>query len=259
VDYVYEQWQKGPQDWRTTREKIKNKYSRFGGETRDRNGYELNTASTIASLLYGRGDFVETLRLAFNFGWDADNNAATCGTIMGVIKGKKWMDKQGWDIQDIYHNVTRDGMPMDETITRFSDRLFSLSRKAILQNGGRIIEGDGEALFQIARQQPVLVEPLPEPLNRLEELREELVPVLTRDIQVGGIKQARAAYYVICLDEADRIRTQYPDLWKDALEGLAGFPEVIQNLNEAPGPTGDRLRELAGEAGMKELHDEQDW
>ena len=251
VGYVHEQWRQQPDDWRKTRGEIENKYSRFGGETRDRNGYELNTASTIASLLYGKGDFVETLRLAFNFGWDADNNAATSGTIIGVIKGREWMDEQGWDIKDIYRNVTRDGMPMDETITSFGNRLVSLGRTAILENGGRFVEDGGERVYHVAAQRPKNVDPLPKPLDRLEELRRELVPVLTQDIQTGGVRQARAAYYVICLDEAERMRSQYPDLWSNALEELAGFPDVIQNLYEAPGPTGDRLRELASKAGLE--------
>jgi len=93
-----------PKDWRTTRRLVKEKYSRHNGAMRDRNGYELNTASTIAALLYGEGDFVKTFMTAFNFGWDADNNAATAGTIIGVIKGYRWMMKQNWKIVDRYHN-----------------------------------------------------------------------------------------------------------------------------------------------------------
>ncbi|MDT8303600.1 MAG: ADP-ribosylglycohydrolase family protein, partial [Sedimentisphaerales bacterium] len=92
-----------PNDWRTTRRLVKEKYSLHGGEMRDRNGYELNTASTIAALLYGEGDFVKTLITAFNFGWDADNNAATSGTIIGVIQGHRWMMQQDWQIVDRYH------------------------------------------------------------------------------------------------------------------------------------------------------------
>ena len=65
---------------------VKEKYVRFGGAMRDKNGYELNTASVIAALLYGQGDPAQTLQTAFNFGWDADCNAATAGTIVGVMK-----------------------------------------------------------------------------------------------------------------------------------------------------------------------------
>ena len=76
-----------PHDWRAARRSIMDRYARFGGDAmRDRNGYELNTAATIAALLYGNGDFQETLRHAFNFGWDCDNTAATAGTIIGVVR-----------------------------------------------------------------------------------------------------------------------------------------------------------------------------
>jgi len=75
-----------PDDWRAVRRLIKDKYSLHNGAMRDRNGHELNTASTIAALLYGNGDFTETLRTAFNFGWDADNNAAICLDMAEEIK-----------------------------------------------------------------------------------------------------------------------------------------------------------------------------
>src|SRR5262249_3392108 len=63
-----------PDDWRATRKLIRDTYTRYGdgSEMGDKNGYELNTAATVAALMYGKGDFVETLRHAFNFGWDAD-------------------------------------------------------------------------------------------------------------------------------------------------------------------------------------------
>src|SRR4030095_11115945 len=43
--------QENPTDWRATRRKIRDKYTHFDGEMADRNGYELNTAATTASLL----------------------------------------------------------------------------------------------------------------------------------------------------------------------------------------------------------------
>jgi len=77
-------WQRQyPGDWRATRWRVKEKYMRHGGELRDRNGFELNTASVIGALLYGQGDYVKTSIAAFNFGWDADNNAATAWTPTG--------------------------------------------------------------------------------------------------------------------------------------------------------------------------------
>ncbi|HYW78153.1 MAG TPA: ADP-ribosylglycohydrolase family protein, partial [Thermoguttaceae bacterium] len=126
-----------PDDWRATRRLLRDKYTRHNGSMRDNNGYELNTGSTIAALLYGQGDLVQTLKTAFNFGWDADNNAATAGTIVGVVKGYRWMLAQGWQIVDRYENTTRDNMPGDETITSFADRLIDLAETVIKENGGK--------------------------------------------------------------------------------------------------------------------------
>jgi len=111
-----------PVDWHLARKLIHDKYTQEGGETRDWNGYELNTAAIIASLLYGEGDFQETLKHSFNFGWDADCNAATVGTIIGTIYGYRKMMTQSrkyeplWQIVDRYRNDTRDNMPDDRQL-----------------------------------------------------------------------------------------------------------------------------------------------
>ena len=91
--------QENPRDWRVTRKLTKDKYCKYGGQDmRDRNGVWLNGASTISALLYGDGDWVQTVRSAFNFGWDADNNAAASGAILGVLKGDKVLKSQGWEV-----------------------------------------------------------------------------------------------------------------------------------------------------------------
>ncbi|MBM3333962.1 ADP-ribosylglycohydrolase family protein, partial [Candidatus Sumerlaeota bacterium] len=163
-----------PNNWQEVRRKVKEKYQLHNGEMRDRNGYELNTASTVAALLLGRGDFVETAKLAFNFGWDADNNAATALTIVGILRGRKWMESQGWTVKDIYKNTTRDAMPSDETISGFSDKVIALAKRVMRENGGQETTLDGKPAFRIRAQQPANVEPLPKPLDRMPALKAEL-------------------------------------------------------------------------------------
>ncbi|MDR0796351.1 MAG: ADP-ribosylglycohydrolase family protein, partial [Tannerella sp.] len=89
-----------PENWKETRRLLKEKYTIEGGNMRDRNGVDLNNGAIIAALLYGEGDFAETLKLSFNMGWDADCNAATVGTILGVVYGYRKMIHQGWQIID---------------------------------------------------------------------------------------------------------------------------------------------------------------
>ena len=127
-----------PDDWRATRLAMKEKYwnGEFGGPG-GTNGYRIITAATIASILHGEGDLVEAIRLSFNFGWDADNISAMVGTIMGVMKGEKWIRAQGWVIKDEYRNERRPGLPRDLTITEFAEMHHQLAERVILENGER--------------------------------------------------------------------------------------------------------------------------
>jgi ADP-ribosylglycohydrolase len=148
-----------PENWRETRRLIRDKYIQENYGERDRNGYELNTGSIIAALLYGKGDFQETMKLVFNFGWDADNTAATTGTILGVMKGYKWFLSQDWQIVDRYRNETRDFMPMDETITSFCDRLIAVFEMINENNGGKKFIQNNTEVFEIVSEQakPVIL------------------------------------------------------------------------------------------------------
>ncbi len=239
-----------PNDWRITRRLLKETYGRYGGAMRDKNGYELNTGATIAALLYGQGDFVQTLTTAFNFGWDADNSAATAGTIVGVIKGYRWMLAQGWPIVDRYKNTTRQNMPMDETITSFADRLIDLAEKVMAEQGGARVDHAGRIIYRIERQEPKCVLPL----DKSAELRDKVQSEINRivDRELSDQQRARAAYFAICLDLAQDIRRRHPDTWGQALSALNEYPNVIQALfYHSPTPRGDLLRQKATAAGLQ--------
>jgi len=241
-------------DWRATRRLIRDTYTLHESRTRNQNGYELCTAATIAALLYGEGDVVNTLRHAFNFGWDADNNAATAGTIVGVIKGHRWMHQQGWDIQDLYRNTTRPSMPADETITRFGDRIIEVARRVIVENGGRRIRRDGKGIYRIPAQKPANVERLSDLDKQLIDLRSRMRPRIEAGLVEGAAvqEQALAGYLAICLDLADSVRSRQPDRWNDLLASLEQYPKLLEVLfYKSPGPAGDRLRNAALAAGLK--------
>jgi len=240
-------WHKeNPSDWRATRRLIQQTYGHHNGAMRDRNGVELNGASTIAALLYGRGDFVETVRHAFNFGWDADNNAATSGTIIGVIQGERWFKRQGWKIKDVFRNTSRDNMPRDETITKFGDRLIALA--------GRVMAGGAEA------ETPGNVAPLPNPAEQTAALRAKLRPEIESEIAAGDDEQtlARAAYLAICLDLASDLKQRDPERWAKAVAALEGYPKVLQALfhySDIPGAEPLRRKMIA--AGVKPPREKQ--
>lgn len=54
----------------------------------------INFASSIVSLLYGQGDFKQTVKIAVLMGWDSDNPAATWGGLLGFMLGKKKIEQQ---------------------------------------------------------------------------------------------------------------------------------------------------------------------
>ncbi|MHC4643560.1 MAG: ADP-ribosylglycohydrolase family protein, partial [Planctomycetota bacterium] len=237
-----------PSHWPTTRQLVKEKYSRHNGAMRDKNGYELNTASTIAALLYGRGDLAETLRIAFNFGWDADNNAATSGTIIGVVKGYRWMMSQGWRIVDRYHNTTRDDMPMDETITSFADRLIDLAGKVIIEKGGRRENVDGKIIYRVILEKPANIVPMTDFSKQSVRLRSKMKSEIEATIINGENDQklALAAYMAICLDLAQPLKQKHPKQWVKALEAINNYPKVVQVLFfHSPFPAGEQLRKKA--------------
>jgi ADP-ribosylglycohydrolase len=262
-----------PDDWRKTRLAMKQRWQTQGGIVRERNGYELNTACVVAALIYGHNDFVETIRTAFNLGWDADCDAATAATIVGVIKGRRWMNDQQWDIKDIYRNTTRDDMPSDETLTGLEDLCVESARITIKQNGGTIPlahregQGDGSSdsasssrsqqpegpVYHIPVERPANVQPLHTIEAQRADLRNHFASQLERDLTAPGVARARAAYIAICLGESEKLQHKKPAVWSAAVTDLeTNYPRLVHDLFISPKPLGDALRKAGNAAG---LHD----
>lgn len=216
-----------PDDWQMTRKLLREKYTQESDKIRDTNGSELNTGSIFGALLYGQGDFSETLKVAFNFGWDADNNAAQVGAIIGVMDGYRKMLANGWRIVDRYENTTRDNMPLDETITSFSDRLIELFELVNTTNGGRkFISTEGVPVYEINAEQPspVVMIGAGEDLHESQE-------TLVASLRTGSkVERARAAYLAVCLDLSPEISKKYPAEWTAAKQALSGYVKVMNNI-----------------------------
>jgi ADP-ribosylglycohydrolase len=257
---VRELHHENPDDWKQTRLEFKKLWQKQGGIVRERNGYELNTACVIAALLYGHQDFVETLRMAFNLGWDADCDAATAATIVGVMKGRHWMDEQHWDIKDLYRNTTRDNMPNDETLTGLENLAVEAARLTIQKNGGSLEPSStGKApnkapvaIYRIRSESAKNIEPLSTAADQLARLKKQFGPQLQHELTTPGIASARAAYLAICLGDADQLKADSPAAWSTAISELEKYPAIVHDLFHSPAPLGDALRHNAERAG---LHD----
>jgi hypothetical protein len=219
---------KYPDDWRRTRALIKAKYASYPGGG---NGYGLITACTIAVLLYGGGDLTGTLKLAFNFGWDADNVAATAGTIIGVIKGRAWIEAQGWELGEDYRNISRDHMPLDETVTGYADRIVALAIRLIIENGGRRIERDDGKIYQAAIQPPANILPLVDTRAKTRAYREAVLPRLATDIYSEREAVRRQAVLdALVLGLMVELMTRHPDQMHKARVDFRKWMVTVQDV-----------------------------
>ncbi|WP_169302997.1 ADP-ribosylglycohydrolase family protein [Thalassotalea mangrovi] len=150
-----------PNNWQMARQQMAGKYAkRF--EYNQNSWYPidatLNGACAILALLYGEGDFQRTMDMSVAMGFDADNQAATLGGLLGIIGGINAipesllfpLGKQHWSkpFNDKYINVTREDLP-DASIVEMAKRIAEQGEKVIIANGGSKISRDGEILYHI--------------------------------------------------------------------------------------------------------------
>jgi hypothetical protein len=102
-DFAMMQYKQGKR-WEEVRDNL---YQRYQVEQQD--GYDIsaqnlycngcfasgiNFAASIVSLLYGQGDYKNTVKIAVLMGWDSDNPAATWGGLLGFMNGKNQLEQQ---------------------------------------------------------------------------------------------------------------------------------------------------------------------
>ena len=160
-------WHKQYDNWRDTRQKIHEKYYRY-----KKGSYEApvskvsslqNGLCGIMAILYGEGDYIKTVGIASSAGYDCDNQAATCGGLIGVRNGLSGMGEKAIDItkniasqekwdepfNNLYCNYTRDDLPVRTPISDIVERIDAIAKIAIFENGGRMEMRDGEPTYII--------------------------------------------------------------------------------------------------------------
>jgi ADP-ribosylglycohydrolase len=160
-------WHKEHDDWRDTRKAIHGKYYAYmKGEHEapvSRVSSLQNGLCGIMAILYGEGDYMKTVGIATSAGYDCDNQAATCGGLIGVLNGYSGMGEIAQNItmtvpsrrkwtkpfNDLYVNTPRDGLPIRTPISNLVERTEAIAKIAIQGNGGRIEISNGRPTYVI--------------------------------------------------------------------------------------------------------------
>ncbi len=161
-------WHELYPDWRDTRARLHERYYR------EIDGFEIpvpylgaiiNGLSGLMALLYGEGDFTQTIAIATSAGYDCDNQAATCGGLLGVMHGASAIPEKftlelpsrgRWTepFNNTYINYSRDGLPNHYRIDELVDRILAVTERAIFEQGGRRLQVDGRVVYEIPANAP---------------------------------------------------------------------------------------------------------
>ena len=107
----------------------------------------INFAASMVSLLYGEGDFKETVKIAVLAGWDSDNPAATWGGLLGFIIGREGVEEAFERKFSDRFNIhrTRKGFPVPNGVDNFPDMAATgvaiVDRVVVTDMGGEIKDG----------------------------------------------------------------------------------------------------------------------
>jgi hypothetical protein len=148
-DFVKSRYEAGI-PWEQTRDELYARYQlqqQDGYDITSRNLYAngavasgINFAASIVSLLYGEGDFKETIKIAVLAGWDSDNPAATWGGLLGFMYGidevEKAFDRQFADKFNIHR--TRRNFPNDgiDTFQKMAERGVMIVDRVVQEEMG---------------------------------------------------------------------------------------------------------------------------
>lgn len=157
VRHMVSLYEKYPDSWQDARNEMANEYYiHENAMTKTIWNANLNGACGVLSLLYGNGDWQRTMDIGVSLGFDADNQTATIGGLLGVMYGTKPIPGSlsnpfgRWDkpFNDSYVNITRYDMP-DASIEDMINRTFDLAVKLACEKGGKVITKEGKKYLVI--------------------------------------------------------------------------------------------------------------
>ena len=156
-------WHKENDNWRDTRKLIHDHYYEYIDDFKVPDPYVssiVNGLSGVMAILYGKGDFLKTVGIAVSAGYDCDNQAATCGGLLGIINGTDGIPKHlllemssrnTWEtpFNNTYINYSRDDLPNFNRISDIVDRIMVISEQAIIDHGGSVSTDENQLNYHI--------------------------------------------------------------------------------------------------------------
>ena len=138
----------GTLEWRTTQERIYDTYGSAGSEGSRYRGWiesAVNTALTTMAILYGQGDFRETVAIGVQGGFDCDCNPATAGGLVGLMVGYTGLPADlTAGATDEYEVAGLANMPPPLKVSEMAGQWQAAAERQILDAGGTI-DGAGPA------------------------------------------------------------------------------------------------------------------
>jgi hypothetical protein len=196
----------GHLDWRATRRKLYDNYQGSNSFGRYYNWIEstINVGATVLAILYGHGDFKDTVQIGVLAGWDCDCNPATAGGLIGIINGFSNLPPDLTDPNicgDVYKNVYRPYLPDPElylpqydAITNIAARLADLAEQNILSSGGYVTGSGSTKTYHIPDFDSVMSEPeKPDPNGPMGLVAEALAAGI-RVIPTAAVQRYDAQY-----------------------------------------------------------------
>lgn len=160
-----------PDDWKQTWAEVEKKYSEDkacpeGIFVPFNIDATLNSAYIVIGLLYGQGDFYQTIDISTRCGADSDCNPASAGGILGTMIG--YSNIPGYWMKNLKEVEDMDFAYTTISLNKAYEMSFNQALQVVERNGGKV-EGDNVI---IKTQQPVPV--------RYEESFEGVYPIEIR-------------------------------------------------------------------------------
>jgi len=114
---------------------------------------KLNGGYVVMGLLYGNGDFRNTMNFATRCGQDADCNPANAAGILGTLLGSHAIPAAYRDpLHNTYWNKSLAGLPDSYEIDALSRDTALVGLAVILANGGEAVTRNGTLVLRIPDQ-----------------------------------------------------------------------------------------------------------